>query len=128
VVGAVSARRYFNYSLPADLALRVKDVINSIGGYRSVAEFITEAVRLHISRFSVKVPETEQRKREQRVRKQWNIPTNLPKVPCPECGSEKVHRSGYNLYSGGRVAVFYTCKLCGRRYRGQIVKPSEVQP
>jgi predicted RNA-binding Zn-ribbon protein involved in translation (DUF1610 family) len=125
-VGAVSARRYFNYSLPRDLALRVKAAINSIGGYRSVSEFITEAVRQYLLKLGVPLDTPKQKSK--RVRRRWNIPPNLPMMPCPECGSEKVRRSGYNLYSAGRIAVFYTCKNCGRRYRGQIVKLSEVQP
>jgi RNase P subunit RPR2 len=98
-------------------------------GYRSISEFIVEAVRYHLLRAEKRLSKLTQAPQRNRSRR-LNIPNNLPKTPCPECGNSdenKILRTGCEIYSGGRIAVFYKCKICGRRYRGQIIRPSEVE-
>jgi len=41
-------RNYKGVSLPEDLVERVKQLIKKLGTYRTVAEFVKEAVRLRI--------------------------------------------------------------------------------
>jgi len=41
-------RNYKGVSLPEDLVKRVKQLIKKLGTYRTVAEFVKEAVRLRI--------------------------------------------------------------------------------
>jgi len=41
-------RNYKGVSLPEDLVERVKQLIEKLGTYRTVAEFVKEAVRLRI--------------------------------------------------------------------------------
>ena len=41
-------RNYKGVSLPEDLVERVKQLIDKLGTYRTVAEFVKEAVRLRI--------------------------------------------------------------------------------
>jgi len=41
-------RNYRGVSLPEDLVERVKQLIEKLGTYRTVAEFVKEAVRLRI--------------------------------------------------------------------------------
>ena len=41
-------RNYRGVSLPEDLVERVKQLIKKLGTYRTVAEFVKEAVRLRI--------------------------------------------------------------------------------